>query len=106
MLNELCSEMKLFSETDIVKFCKMGVAVGAVFYIFIFSAIYKADCERLQDIRKQVEEGKKKVVMYSIPYEQFVHNITLSEKWELRGYKKFYDLPKNLKIVGEKEAEK
>ena len=44
--------------------------------------------------------------MYSIPYEQFVHNITLSEKWELRGYKKFYDLPKNLKIVGEKEAEK
>ena len=106
MLNELCSEMKLFSETDIVKFCKMGVAVGAVFYIFIFSAIYKADCERLQDIRKQVEERKKKVVMYSIPYEQFVHNITLSEKWELRGYKKFYDLPKKLKIVGEKEEEK
>ena len=84
----------------------MGLTVGAVFYISVFSSIYKADIERLQDIKKQAEEGKKRVVMYSIPYEQFVHNITLSRKWELRGYKKFYNLPKDLKLVAEKDTEK
>lgn len=106
VMNELCSEIKVCSEMDIIKFCKMGLAVGAVFYISIFSSIYKADIERLQDIRKQVEDGKKKVVMYSIPCEQFVHNITLSRKWELRGYKKFYNLPKDLKLVAEKDTDK
>lgn len=106
IVNELCSEMRVCSEMDIIKFCKMGLAVGAVFYISVFSSIYKADIERLQDIKKQVEEGKKRVVMYSIPYEQFVHNITLSKKWELRGYKKFYNLPKDLKLVAEKDTEK
>lgn len=106
LMKELCSEINLFSEMDIAKFCKMGVVVGATFYIFIFSLIYKADYERLQDIRKQAEQGKKKIVMYSIPYEQFVHNITLSKKWELKGYKKFYHLPKNIKLVGEQKTEK
>lgn len=106
IMNELCSEMRVCSEMDIIKFCKMGLAAGAVFYISVFSLIYKADSERLQDIRKQVEEGNKKVVMYSIPCEQFVHNITLSEKWELKGYKKFYNLPKDLKLVAEEDTEK
>lgn len=106
IVNELCSEMRVCSEMDIIKFCKMGLTVGAVFYISVFSSIYKADIERLQDIKKQAEEGKKRVVMYSIPYEQFVHNITLSRKWELRGYKKFYNLPKDLKLVAEKDTEK
>lgn len=103
--NELCREMDVCSERNILKFCKMGLAVGAVFYISIFSSIYKADMERLQDIRKQAAEGKKKVVMYSIPYEQFVHDITLHEKWELKGYKKFYNLPKNLKLIVEKDSD-
>ncbi len=103
--NELCSEMNVRSEMNILKFCKMGLAVGAVFYISIFSSIYKADFERLQDIRKQAAEGKKKVVMYSIPYEQFVHDITLHEKDELKGYKKFYNLPKNLKLIVEKDSD-
>ncbi len=106
MIKDICSEKGICFERDIMKFCKMGLVVGAVFYISVFLLIYKADVERLQDIRKQVAEGKKKVVMYSIPYEQFVHNITLSEKWELRGYKKFYNLPKDLKLVAEKDAEK
>lgn len=104
IMKELCSEIKVCSEME--KFCGIGLAVGAIFYISIFSLIYKKDAERLQDIKRQVEEGNKRVVMYSIPYEQFVHNITLSKKWELRGYKKFYDLPKNLKLVAEKDAEK
>lgn len=103
ILEELCGDKKVCFEIE--KFCKIGLAAGAVFYISVFSQVYKKDAERLQDIRRQAEEGKKKVVMYSIPYEQFVHNITLSRKWELKGYKKFYNLPKELKLVAEEEAE-
>ncbi|MDE6625888.1 MAG: hypothetical protein K2K56_05920, partial [Lachnospiraceae bacterium] len=106
MMKALCYEIRTCSEMDIIKFCKMGLAVGAIFYISVFSSIYKADIERLQEIRKQVENGKKRIVMYSLPYEQFVHNITLYKQWELKGYKKFYHIPKKIKLVVKEDTEK
>ena len=105
MLKQLCQEIKILSEKNVKKVSKVGLWIGAVFYIAIFSSIYKADYERLQNIRQQVSEGKKTVVIRPIPYEQFVHEITLYKKWELKGYKKFYHLPKDLKIVVEEKSE-
>lgn len=105
LIEQLCQETKLLSEKVVAKLCRLGLIVGAVFYIVVFSLIYKADNERLQDIRKQVAAGEERVVMHPLPYEQFVHEITLYKKWELRGYKQFYHLPKDLKLVVEEESE-
>ena len=103
LIKHLCDEWKIFSEQSVVKFVRIGVSVGAIFYIIVFAMIYKADCERLSDIKRQVQAGSDKVIMYSLPYEHFVHDITLYEKWELKGYKQFYHLPSDLELVVEDE---
>lgn len=105
LIEQLCQEINMLSENVVAKLCKAGLIVGAVFYIAIFALIYNADNERLQNIKKQVADGKERVVMHPLPYEQFVHEITLYKKWELKGYKQFYHLPKDLKLVVEEESE-
>jgi hypothetical protein len=105
LVRELCCEMHLLSENRIAKVVKLGVILGACFYIAVFSTIWKADRDRLKSIRMQAEDGKKTIVMTHVPYEQFVHNITLNEKWQFKGYKQFYELPKNLKFTVEEDDE-
>ncbi len=103
LLEQLCSDIRLFSEEHLCTLCKTGLVVGAVFYIGIFSLIHKADMNRLNTIKKQAEAGKESVVLYKLPYEQFVHDITVYKKWELDGYKQFYNLPGDLNLLPDKK---
>lgn len=102
LLELLFQDTKQSLKTDITRLCKTGLFVGTVFYFAIFISIYKADNERLKAIKQQVDNGVQSVVMYPISHEQFVHDITVYEKWELDGYKQFYHLPENLVLTAER----
>jgi len=99
LLKQLCSDIQMCSEKKLGIICNIAIIIGAVFYLSIFAQIYHADVTRLNTIRQKAENGSRSAVLYKLPYEQFVHDITVYEKWELKGYKRFYDLPEDFTLL-------
>ena len=65
----------------------------------IYRQIDRADRQRLEQIRQQVGEGTKTVVLHPLEHEEYVHDISAVEKKNVRGYKIFYGLPEELEIL-------
>lgn len=77
-------------------------AVGLCLYdTCIYRQIDQADRQRLEQIRQQVEEGARTVVLSSLEHEEYVHDISAVENKTVKGYKSFYNLPEDLEILPE-----
>lgn len=61
--------------------------------------IDRADRQQLEQIRQQVEEGAKTVVMHPLGREEYVHDTGAVEKMNVKRYKSFYGLPEDLEIL-------
>ena len=72
----------------------------------IYRQIDRANRQRLEQIRQQVEEGARTVVLSPIEHYGYVHDINAVNNNAVRGYKSFYGLPEDLQILPEKLPEK
>ena len=80
------------------KFLRGGIVIGFGIYFVILNIVFLAEHNRVAEIRRQVAEGKKKITIEHLPYEKYVHKITPEEDFEIKGYKSFYHIPKDVKI--------
>ncbi len=77
------------------------IIVCTVYHFYVFSAIYRADMQRLQHVREGVAAGQKSVELTHLPYEEKLWTATPFKEddiWETR-YKLFYGIPEDVDLV-------
>lgn len=101
---ELCrlavAHNEIADNHNILKHMAIMIAtIGMVFYLCIFSSVYRADHQRLSYIRDKVAQGETKVEILHLPYESYIWTPTPNkgEVWEER-YKLFYDIPQDVTL--------
>ncbi len=105
MIMKLLPDWKETWKQKCEKILRMGTLIGFGFYFIILCRVSIADRNRLLEIRRQIDEGNKKITMEHIPYEKYVHNITPIRRFEINGYKSFYHIPKKVKIKVKEQTE-
>ena len=78
---------------------RIVVCVGFVCFFYTLSRVSLEDRKRLQYIRSEVEKGNKQIEISHIENEKYVHDITPLKKFEIKGYKAFYGIPEEVKLI-------
>lgn len=106
MIMKLLPDWKKTWTKKCEKLLSVGILIGFGLYFIILCRVSIADRNRLLEIRRQIDEGNKKITMEHIPYENYVHGITPKEKFAINGYKSFYHIPKKIKIKVNDQTDK
>lgn len=77
---------------------KIVAIAGFGFYLLIFANASYVESERLAKIDAAVKAGKTKVSIRHLPYEAFIWTGSPEEEPWIERYKKFYNIPENIKI--------
>ncbi|MDO4475870.1 MAG: DUF6056 family protein [Lachnospiraceae bacterium] len=72
----------------------------------IYAGISRADRQRLEQIRSLAASGETRIYMETLEHEEYVHDITVSNRNGERGYLAFYGLPEDLTLVSDYTKEK
>ncbi len=87
------------------KYIKVIAFAAIGFYICIYAGIMRQDYERLQYIKREETKGATEVTITHLRNENFVRDITLKEDFEWEGYKDFYGINPDLKIIVREDDE-
>lgn len=90
---------KIFFNERLQRYVKVVAFAAVAFYICIYGSIMKQDIERLQYIRSAEAQGAAEVTIWHLSNENFVHDITLDGDYQWEGYKDFYKINPDLKII-------
>ncbi len=104
MLMNLVADLDKMWNRVVRNFLCGGIMIGFAIYFIILCIISLEEHNRVAEIRRQVAKGREEIMMEHIPYEKYVHKITPKKKFEIKGYKLFYDIPQNVKIRIQKET--
>ena len=78
---------------------RIVVCVGFVCFFYTLGRVSLEDRKRLQYIRSEVEKGNMQIEISHIEHEKYVHDITPLKKFEIKGYKAFYGIPEEVKLI-------
>ncbi|MBQ8227926.1 MAG: hypothetical protein IJZ88_02830 [Clostridia bacterium] len=90
-------------QRKVVPGCKAVTAGCLAFFFMFFGTIYKADRERLENVKCKVEKGEKTIMIDELPFSSYIWcgNPIEGTIWAER-YKMFYGLPDDIFLNIEK----
>ena len=90
---------KIFLNEKLQKYIKVIAFLAIGFYTCIYASIMRQDFKRLQYIKSEAARGATEVTISHLSNENFVRDITLKLDFAWDGYKDFYGIDPDLKII-------
>ena len=90
---------KIFLNEKLQKYIKVIAFLAIGFYTCIYASIMRQDFKRLQYIKSEAARGTTEVTISHLSNENFVRDITLKLDFAWDGYKDFYGIAPDLKII-------
>lgn len=90
---------KIFLNEKLQKYIKVIAFLAVGFYTCIYASIMRQDFTRLQYIKSEAARGATEVTISHLSNENFVRDITLKLEFAWDGYKDFYGIDPDLKII-------